>query len=134
MIKHKRKDHELPQATEEWGWKYHHIGIPTDKSIPGEKFIPYLKMYVGGFYESPYGIEWMRFEKDCPLPDLVKNIPHIAFVVDNLNEALKGKEILVHPNEPSGGVRVAMIKHNGAPVELMEFGEGGKDLSQLPEF
>jgi hypothetical protein len=30
-------------------------------------------------------------------------------------------KILSKPNAPSGGVRVAMIEHNGAPVELIEF-------------
>ena len=24
-----RPDNALPQCTEEWGWKYHHLGIPT---------------------------------------------------------------------------------------------------------
>ena len=30
-------------------------------------------------------------------------------------------EILTKPNSPSDDVRVAMIKHNGAPIELIEF-------------
>jgi len=29
-----RGDNELPPATSEWGWKYHHPGIPTEKKIP----------------------------------------------------------------------------------------------------
>lgn len=29
--------------------------------------------------------------------------------------------ILTPPTQPSKGVRVAMIEHNGAPVELIEF-------------
>jgi hypothetical protein len=28
---------------------------------------------------------------------------------------------LIAPNSPSGGVRVAFIAENGAPIELMEF-------------
>ena len=32
----KRQDSEPPLATSEWGWRYHHIGIPTDKPINGE--------------------------------------------------------------------------------------------------
>ena len=32
-------------------------------------------------------------------------------------------EILSYPGSPSEGVRAAMIKHNGAPVELIEFRE-----------
>jgi hypothetical protein len=34
----KRKDHEPPLAIEKWGWKYHHIGIPTNGVINDEKY------------------------------------------------------------------------------------------------
>ncbi len=33
----------------------------------------------------------------------------------------KGFNVLTYPNAPMDGVRVAMIEHNGAPIELMEF-------------
>lgn len=114
-------EHELPQATNKWGWKFHHHGIPVNHPIPGERHIPHLKMYVAGFPESPYGIEWMRFEADCPLPELVKTVPHLAFVVDNIEEALQGKNVITPPNPPSEGVVVAMIEDNGAPIEVMQF-------------
>jgi len=80
-----------------------------------------FKMYVSGFEPSPYGIQWMRFDADSPLPEIVKSVPHVAFEVDDLEAALEGREILIAPNRPSEGVRVAMIVDNGAPVELMEF-------------
>ena len=47
--------------------------------------------------------------------------PYIAFAVDDLDEALKGREILIAPTEPSVGVRVAFILDDGAPVELLQF-------------
>jgi len=65
----------------------------------------------------------MRFDPDCPLPELVKTIPHIAFEVDNLVEAINGKEILIEPNSPSEGVMVAFIVEDGAPFELMEINQ-----------
>jgi len=80
-------------------------------------------MYVSGYDESEFGIEWMRFEKESPLPELVKSIPHIAFKVDDLNTELEGKEILIEPNSPSEGVRVAFVIENGAPVEFIEFAD-----------
>lgn len=116
-----RKEYQLPLATEEWGWKYHHIGIPVNEPIPGEKHLSHLKLYVKGFDISPFGIEMMRFEKDAPFDELIKTVPHIAFVVPNLDEAIKGFELIGEPNCPMKGIRVAMIKHNGAPIELMEF-------------
>jgi len=100
--------------------KYHHLGIPTNKHCEGEQYLEEFKMYVSGYESSPYRIEWMRFEADCPLPEIVKTIPHIAFEVDDLMAAIKGKEVLIEPNSPSEGVMVAFIVDNGAPVELME--------------
>jgi hypothetical protein len=84
-------------------------------------------MYVSGFESSPYGVEWMRFESDSPLPDLVKTVPHIAFEVDDLEREISGREVLIEPNSPSPGLRVSFIVHNGAPVEFLEFSEEGSD-------
>jgi len=78
-------------------------------------------MYVSGYEDSVYRIEWMRFEPECPLPEIVKNVPHVAFEVDNLLEAIEGKKVIIKPNNPSDGVQVAFIEDNEAPVELMQF-------------
>jgi hypothetical protein len=115
-----RKDHEPPAVTTK-GWRYHHMGIPTDKPRPGERHLGHLKVYVSGFETSPYGIEWMRFEPDCPISELIRTVPHIAFEVDNLDAEIRGKDLLGGVTEPSEGVRVAMFIDNGAPVELLEF-------------
>jgi hypothetical protein len=117
----KRRDHEPPPAVAERGWRYHHLGIPCEAPRPEERRLEHLKIHVAGFETSPYGIEWMRFEPDSPVSELVRTVPHIAFEVDDLDEALRGKEILSPPSSPSDGVRVAMIVHDGAPVELLQF-------------
>ncbi|MBN2182795.1 MAG: hypothetical protein JW715_12865 [Sedimentisphaerales bacterium] len=117
----KRKDHEPPVAIAKYGWRFHHIGIPTEIPRPGERYLKHLKMYVSGFETSPYGIEWMRFEEGCPISELIRTVPHIAFEVDDLEAALEGKELIGEISTPSEGVRVAMIIDNGAPVELLEF-------------
>ena len=117
----KRRDNEPPQVIAHNGWRYHHLGIPTEKPRPGEHYIKHLKIYVSGFETSPYGIEWIRFDNDCPISDIVKTVPHIAFEVDNLATALQGKQVISQPGSPSKGVKVAMIVDNGAPIELIEF-------------
>ena len=119
----KRQEHELPLATGTWGWRFHHIGIPTTDQIKGERYLPELKLFVGGFSTSPYGIEWMRFEPESTVHELIKKVPHIAFEVDNLDLELirHNFRIITQPNSPDDGIRVAMIEHNGAPVELIEF-------------
>lgn len=116
-----RQDHEPPAATSAWGWRYHHTGIPTTTPHPGERHLPELGIYVCGFPESPYGVEWMRFEEGCAVSGLVRTVPHVAFEVDDLDRALEGKTLLSPPSSPSPGVRVAMIVDNGCPIELLEF-------------
>lgn len=124
-----RKGHDRPAATSERGWRYHHIGIPTDVPRPGEYYLEKFKMYVSAFETSPCGIQWMRFEPDSPVHPLIKSVPHVAFEVDDLQAAIAGQEILTAPNSPSEGVTVAMILDSGAPVELMEF---RRDLRNPP--
>jgi len=120
-LSRKRQDHESPEAIVQRGWRYHHMGIPTNTPRPGERYIEHLKMYVEGFETSPFGIEWMRFESDCPISELVRTVPHIAFEVDDLDAAIEGKTLLGEISSPSKGVRVAMIVDDGVPVELLEF-------------
>ncbi len=102
------------------GLKYHHIGIPTTEKKPGEVYLPQFGMYVSGFETSAFGIEWLRFEADTNQPELVQRVPHIAFEVSDLEAAIAGKQVLIPPNSPSKGVRVAFIVENGAPVEFLQ--------------
>lgn len=101
-------------------FKYHHIGIPTEIPRENETYLDEYKVHVSGYKESPYGVEWMRFEPDSPLPELVKTLPHVAFEVDDLEAAIRGKEVLIHPNSPSEGITVAFIVDNGAPIEFIQ--------------
>ena len=122
MIK-ERLEYEMPESIAQWGWKYHHLGIPTDRVMPDEKYLPQFKFYVSGFNSSPFGIEWIRFEKDSSIDQLIQTVPHLAFEVADIDYELAAHhlKILTPPNHPGKGIRVAMIEHNGAPVELIEF-------------
>ena len=100
--------------------RYHHIGIPTQIPQDGEVYLERFRMYASGFETSKFGVEWLRFDVDAPFPDLVKTVPHVAFVVDDLEAAIADKELLIQPNSPSDGVTVAFIVDNGAPVELLQ--------------
>jgi hypothetical protein len=79
--------------------KYHHVGIPTTEKREGEVHLKDLKVYASGYNENPYHIEWMRYEPDAPYPDVVKILPHVAFEVDDLEQELKGKKVIIPPTE-----------------------------------
>ena len=94
--------------------RYHHIGIPTTERREGERLIKHYATFVSGYETSAYGIEWMRFEPEAPVPELVRTVPHVAFEVDDLSAEIAGKEILIAPNSPLPSVTVAFIVENGA--------------------
>jgi hypothetical protein len=122
----KRGDHEPPEAVSRWGWRFHHVGIPSLKPRSGETFLEDYGMHVSGFDTSPFGIEWMRFEAGSPVSELVRTVPHVAFEVDDLEAALAGLGVEAEISSPSAGVRTAIVEHNGAPVELIEFRNPGR--------
>ena len=111
--------------------RYHHLGVPTEIPRKDEVFLADFGVHVSSYRANPFGIEWMRYEEDSPLPEMVRTLPHLAFQVEDLDAALEGREVLIPPNSPSGGVRVAFIVHDGAPVEFLEF--DGDHPDRLPE-
>lgn len=55
------------------------MGIPAKKSVEGEVYSEEFKLLHFGYVTSEFGIEWMRYEEECPLPETVKTIPHFTF-------------------------------------------------------
>ena len=121
-----RKDRELPDCVAAWGWQYHHLGIPTEEKKQNEIYLEKYGMFVSGFSTCPFGVEWMRFEDDSPVHELIRTKPHLAFVVSDLDHelTLRKFKVISPPGTPSAGVRVAMIDYEGIPIELMEFTPG----------
>ena len=101
--------------------KYHHIGIPTDVVQPGEVHLEELGAFCTDHERNPFGIQWMRYEPHCALPEIVKKVAHVAFEVEDLQEAIAGHPVLIAPNSPSAGVVVAFVLCDGAPVEFLQF-------------
>ncbi|WP_298626877.1 hypothetical protein [uncultured Legionella sp.] len=101
-------------------YEYHHTGIPTNDVKEGEKYSSTFKMYTSGGQDSEFRVQYHRFEEDCPLHPLIKTRPHIAFKVNDLELAIKGKEVILEPYEPFCGFKVAMIAEDGVPIEFIE--------------
>ena len=59
--------------------KYNHFEIPTKSRFEGEMDLPHLQMTVSDHSTNPYGIQWQRFWKNAPYPELVRTVPHVAF-------------------------------------------------------
>lgn len=100
-------------------FQYHHMGIPTDKPQPNERYSSTFKMYTTPG-DNEFRIQWHRYEEGCPLHPLIQKVPHVAFKVDSIDDAIAGKKVILEPYYPFEGFRVAMIEVEGAPVELIE--------------
>jgi hypothetical protein len=100
--------------------KLRHVGFPTEIQHPGETLLEDAKVYVTDPEADPYGIEWLRFLPDSPLPEELKRGAHLAFEVEDLEASLQGKEILIEPWSPEEGLTIAFVLHEGVPVELMQ--------------
>src|SRR6476659_800633 len=83
--------------------KFNHVGIPTTTRFEGEIDLPHLRVTVSDHQSNPFGIQWMRYWEDAPVPDLVKTVAHVAFEVDDLEQAVHGQEVIIPPNSPSAG-------------------------------
>lgn len=101
----------------------HHIGIPTDVKQEDESYLEDAKLFITDAEQSRNSIEWLRFEDGSPMPDILKNMPHIAYAVDSLEDEMSGSEVLLEPFEPMPGVMVAFVIEEGAPIELMEMAD-----------
>lgn len=101
---------------------FHHIGIPSTQQRPDETYLEGARLYITDCEASAHRVEWLRFENDSPLPEILKTTAHVAFVVEDLDAALANQEVLVEPFIPLPGLRVAFILDHGAPVEYMQLG------------
>lgn len=100
--------------------EFNHVGIPTTTKRDAETHLADAKLYVTDFNASPHKIEWLRFEEGSPMPELLQTTAHVAFMVDDLDAAMAGKEVLLPPFEPMEGLKVGFVIDDGAPVEYMQ--------------
>ena len=100
---------------------FSHVGIPTTKIHPKEKHNEGGGFYVTDFNESSSRVEWLRCEDHCGLPDVLQRTAHVAFVVEDLEKALEGADILLDPMMASDELKIAFVIEDGAPVELMQY-------------
>ena len=108
--------------------KFHHVGIPTDRKLPDEDYSPELKFHGSGYFDTPYGVEWHNFDADNDLPEIIKTMPHVAFEVDDVAEAVKGKEVVLAPTSLVEHVIVAFIMDSGVLVELLQFNKPEQEI------
>ena len=101
--------------------RFNHVGIPTTATHQGEIYSEDMKLFLTDYTNSENRIEWLRFDEDSPMPKELQNTAHIAYEVDNLEEAIQGKKVLLEPFYANETLRIAFVMDDEAPIELMQY-------------
>jgi hypothetical protein len=112
-------------------YKFHHLGLPTTKVQPNERYSELFRMYTSDSCCEHVRTQWHRFEADSTIHPLIRTLPHVAFQVGNLDRAVEGCDVILGPYEPLPGLRVAMIDDGGHPVEFLETALTDVELATL---
>ena len=100
--------------------RFHHVGLPTDDVQPNETYVPDTKVHVTSPDDHPYKVEFLRYEPDSPVSGPLRDLPHLAFVTDDLQREIEGEEVILGPFHPIEGLTTAFIFKDGAVFEFME--------------
>ena len=100
--------------------QFMHVGVPTDKVMDGAMYAEAIKTHIVGPETNEFAIEYLRFEKDSPLPKELQTMVHVAYKVDDMHEQIKANTVVVEPWFADENTRLAFIMKDGILMELME--------------
>jgi len=105
---------------------FHHVGLRAMEPLPEENFVSSTRVWVTDPNKHPQRIEYLRYEPDSYLSEEFKNTPHVAWVVDELEPWIEGKEFAIPPFDVGDPpfVRVAFVYEEGMISEYMALKPG----------
>jgi hypothetical protein len=106
---------------------FDHIGIITTTPQPGESWVADSEVWVTNPRLHPNRIEYVRPKAMPTIPPeqvgrwKLWHWPHVAYRVENLQQAIAGEEVVLGPFLPAEFVEVAFIHKNGVILEYMQY-------------
>jgi hypothetical protein len=104
--------------------KFDHVGFLTTNERPNETWLQAERLWLTDPRDHLCRIEFLRYAPNSPTPARLQQEPHVAYRVDDLEEALREHSNIIRtPFDPSGAgtLRVAFVDVDGALVEFMEY-------------
>jgi hypothetical protein len=105
--------------------EFDHIGLTTTEKQPDEMYVESTKVWVTNPADSPEKVEYLRYESDSPISGPLRELPHVAFRVDDLDKEIEGEEVILGPFNATEHLRVVFIFKDGLVYEFMESSVGG---------
>jgi hypothetical protein len=106
--------------------EFDHIGLTTTEKQPDEMYVEATKVWVTSPVDSSQKVEYLRYEPDSPVTGPLRELPHVAFRVDDLDKEIEGEEVILGPFNATENLRVVFIFKHGLVYEFME-SAAGKD-------
>lgn len=106
--------------------RFHHVGLRAYEPQPDENFVESTRVWVTDPNSHPNRIEWLRYEPDSYLSEEFRNVPHVAYVVDDIGPWIEGKKIAIEPFEVGDPpfATVVFVWEDGWVSEYMAFKPG----------
>lgn len=99
--------------------QFDHVGIVTAEKKAGETFVPATRVWRTDSQKHPFGVEWLRYEPDSPVTGPVRQMPHVAYRVDDIEAAAEGLEVLLEPFDVGPRIVAFYQTADGAVVEFV---------------
>lgn len=108
-------------------FEFDHVGITTTIKQPDENWVEQSRLWVTNPRHHPEHIEFLRYELDSTVPEVVKANPHIAFRVEALDPHLMaaGVEIVIPPFVVADFLEVVFVRKYGTIFEYMRYLKDG---------
>lgn len=108
--------------------RFDHIGIPTAEARDGESWVESTRVWVTSPRAHPCNVEWLRFEPDSPVEGPLRTQPHVAYRVEDVNQAIASHTVLAEPFDVGNGfLTVSFVELDGAVVEFMQYANPEED-------
>lgn len=72
---------------------FDHVGITTTEKQPDENWVEQSRLWVTNPRHHPEHIEFLRYAPDSQVPEFVRNNPHVAYRVKEIEPLLKDAEV-----------------------------------------
>jgi len=103
--------------------QFDHVGMVTTERKDDETFIEPTRVWITDFQSHPYRVEWLRYEPDSPVTGPVREMPHVAYRVDDIEAAAQGMKVLLEPFDAGIAVVGFYQTDDGAVIEFMKYKE-----------
>jgi hypothetical protein len=99
---------------------YQHVGIPITTKKEGMMYWDNLKCWSNkSVDEYDYKIEYLKFEENSPIPEVLQKHPHVAYLVDDMEKYLKEADAVIFPpTEIAPNFKIAFIVKDDTYIEL----------------